>query len=327
MGHLRLGLMAGLAVVLATLPASVYGLPAQQPAAAQPPPTRLILLGTGGGPLVRKLRSEPSSLLVVGGRRYLIDAGAGAQRQLSWAGYRPVDLDAIFITHHHLDHNAEVVTLISSSWVEGRKAPLPIVGPPGTKSLVKAALDYFSASERLYGGLRQGTTAAQQVAPLDIERPGVVFDDGVVKVTAVVNSHYSTFEPGADRSYSYRFDTPGRSVVFSGDTGPSEALRQLAQGADVLVSEVIDIDATIIAASRDAGVAPDPNSPLAAHMREEHLSPEEVGKLAAAAKVKMVVLSHITPGLDDEVDMTRYSQGVRRYYSGPVVVGRDLQEF
>jgi ribonuclease BN (tRNA processing enzyme) len=164
--------------------------------------------------------------------------------------------------------------------------------------------------------------------PHDVVAPGLIYDDGSVRVTAAENTHYQDFNAGADKSFAYRFDTPDRSVVFTGDTGPSEAVTQLAIGADILVSEVVDVDAvTTLANAQDNGGNADPNSPLAAHMQREHLSPEAVGKMAQAAHVKMVVLSHIAPGSDDEHDMTRYSAGVKRYFSGPVIVGRDLDEF
>jgi len=160
----------------------------------------------------------------------------------------------------------------------------------------------------------------------------VVYQDDKVRVLAVENSHYSTLRDpnmsfGTARSYSYRFETPDRVVVFSGDTGPSASLEELARGADVLVTEVINIDETIDLIRRSWKAAPEALKPLEDHMREEHFVPEEVGKLAARAGVKMVVLTHLAPALDEDINFSAFTTGVRRYYSGPVVAAQDLDQF
>lgn len=290
-------------------------------------PTRLILLGTAGGPIPRKMRSQPASLVVVNNTPYLIDCGAGTLRQLVWAGFEPRDLAAIFITHHHLDHMAALPTLIAMNWMQRRKRPLPIIGPFGMREEVEGAYAFLRHFERMTREQVPGRLGnTRLVVARDIKGPGLIYKDANVRVTAAENTHYQLYPKTKDKSYAYRFDTADRSIVFTGDTGPSKNVVALAKGADVLVSEVILPDATIRAAARNAHVKPNFNGPIAAHMRHEHLTPEEVGKMAAAAGVKMVVLYHIAPGLDGETDMSKYSAGVKRYYHGPVIVGRDLLE-
>jgi ribonuclease BN (tRNA processing enzyme) len=298
---------------------------------AQPPyevsSTRLILLGTAGGPIIRKFRSQPSSLLIVGGTPYMVDAGDGCLEQLAKIGYQPVDLAAVFITHHHLDHNADLGNLIAFDWIEGRKQLFPIYGPYGTEHMVKAALDYFSVSERIFGGEAKFSVPASQFAdPHDIMSSGLVYSDSKVKVYAAENSHYQTFNAGQDKSFAYRFETPGRTIVFTGDSGPSQSLTDLAKGADVLVSEVIDSDEAVRLAAADMNISPEDQKHLADHMRHEHLSPEEIGKMAAKAGVKMVVLTHIAPSDGSKPDAARFTAGVKRYFDGPVIAGRDLLE-
>ncbi len=191
--------------------------------------TRLILLGTYGGPKATKFRSEPASLLVVDGKTYLIDAGPGVDRQIAWSGFRHADIGAIFITHHHIDHDAGLVPLISLIWFEKAwhniaTPPVQIYGPPATEFLTHTALDYLGVSERIF---RAGVPRLPPGAPMflahDIDRDGQFFTDDKVRVTAAENSHYhfksSDPQTGEDRSYSYRFDTQGGSVVFTGDTG------------------------------------------------------------------------------------------------------------
>jgi len=307
---------------------------AQQPASPPAPDsTHIIMIGTGGGPPIRLKRAEPSTLLVVGGRRYLIDVGVGSLHNLVAAGYHASDIDAVLITHHHLDHDGGLADLISYSSWEARQREVQIVGPYGTVEMVQAAITYGAASRRIFGaeGLKM-PDPSNIYKGRDIPGPGVVFEDGVIKVTAVENSHYQTIPSGSlsdglDKSYSYRVETPGRTVVFTGDTGPSEQLVNLAEGADVLVSEVIDVPASIeFAISQTAGLA-HARAAVEAHMQKEHLAPEEVGKLAARAHVKMVILNHLSPGRDSETDFVMYSNGVQKFYHGPVVVSHDLQQF
>lgn len=342
---------AGLLVVL--LPLAAMAAPAPRNAvpagaalpagAATVPSTRIVLLGTTGGPGIKRTRSNPASLLIVDGTPYLIDAGAGVLHQLALAGYAPWQVRTVFITHNHMDHNAGLEPLISYSWyslnqnlgVTDARSPLPpvqIYGPPSTTFLVHTSLQFLSVSERIFEANYDDAyaPAATMFVGHDITRDGVFYDDGKVKVTAVENTHFH-FKPGqlaykmGDKSYSYRFDTPNGSVVFTGDTGPSPAVTKLAQGADVLVSEVLDTEML------KGQWLTQYHHPLSGatllHMQREHLTPEEVGKLAAQAHVKAVILYHIVPGLDSETDATPYTAGVRRYFSGPVIEGSDLFEY
>lgn len=302
---------------------------------AGPPPSQaneLILLGTHGGPSADPERSEPANLLVIGGRAYLIDAGAGVARQLAVAGKRVTDIRTIFITHHHLDHTAGLEPLIALSWIgtgfSGQTPPpVQVYGPPATRFLVKAAINYISVSERIFrAGIPSLPKAAGMFAGHDIDHDGLAFQDDRVRVTAVENAHFShpSYGPDGkkDMSLSYRFDTPAGSVVFTGDTGPSEAVTRLAKGADVLVSEVY-----LPRAPSDA--RPNAASPvgreLTEHMNREHLTPEDVGRMAAAAEVKTLVLSHLVIGPAPEAAQ-HLEAGVRKFYSGKLIVAQDLQK-
>ncbi|MDR3510992.1 MAG: MBL fold metallo-hydrolase [Caulobacteraceae bacterium] len=308
---------------------------ARPQAAPAPSETRLIMLGTGGGPVIRRNRSQPAAALVVRGRVYLVDAGDDVARQLALAGFRPSSPDVVFLTHLHLDHTAGLASLIAFAWTELRASPIDIYGPPGATALATADLRAFAISEDLF---RQELVIGRPMASIvrahdiDVTAPRLIYRDDLVKVWAVENSHYATLEPrqrgyGPARSYAYRFETPGRVVVFTGDTGPSPAVERLAVGADVLVSEVIDLDKTL-ALVRERWRAPEAElKPVIDHMAKEHLRPEDVGRLAARAGVKMVVLTHFAPGADEETDPSPYVDGVRREYSGPVVAARDLDEF
>ncbi|MDE2451383.1 MAG: MBL fold metallo-hydrolase, partial [Gammaproteobacteria bacterium] len=116
--------------------------------------TRIILLGTNGGPTVNAQRAEPASLLVVAGVPYLIDAGAGVARQIALSGFEPPLVRTIFITHHHIDHDAGLSSLMSVAWFDPAwddhsLPPVQMYGPPATQFLARAALEYLSVSERI----------------------------------------------------------------------------------------------------------------------------------------------------------------------------------
>ena len=307
-----------------------------------PHSTRIIFLGTYGGPRAVKYRSEPATLLVVDKIPYLIDVGAGTDRQLAWAGFSHSDVKAIFITHHHIDHDGGLVSYIGLTWFEKgwhhlSTAPVDIYGPPATGYLVHTALDYLSVSERIF---RAGAPALPPSAGMfpahEIANDGPMYSENGVRVTAAGNSHFYFASRGPtgdiDKSYAYRFDTPSGSVVFTGDTGPSEVVAKLAEGADVLVSEVCLCSETSPAPkARLEGTTMHPPDGLDAqenfHLVHEHLAPEEVGKIATRAHVKTVILTHYVPGDDDERDTTRYTSGVKKTFSGPVIAARDLFEF
>jgi ribonuclease BN (tRNA processing enzyme) len=301
---------------------------AADPAGSNSKLSRLVLLGTQGGPRVTGERAEPSNLLIVRGRPYLVDAGNGVVRQLALAHFQPADIHEIFITHNHDDHNADWGTLMGLAWTGGNTKPITVHGPPGTQSMLKGFLQYFAPNAAAHYMEGSHVPPADTMRATEIRGSGLVYQDDNIRVTAVENCHYhfakGTPGYGWQKSFAFRFQTPDRVIVFSGDTGPcAPVLANFAKGADILVHEVIDVAA--IEQSLRARTTPERFEPLMNHMRTEHSTPEQVGQTASEAGVKMVVLSHIVapPGGSD----AKYVEGVRKLYSGPVVVGKDLMEF
>jgi len=296
--------------------------------------TRLILLGTQGGPGSTANRAEPANVVVVNGKPYLIDAGNGVVRQLTAAGIAFQSVRQIFITHNHDDHNADWGTLMGRAWSSGQYQPMTVYGPRGTESMREGFLQYFApnAAARYMQGATNVPPAKVMLAH-DIAGSGPVYEDANVRVTAVENCHYhfTKGSPGYgwQQSFAFRFETPDRSIVFSGDTGAcGDVLVKFAAGADILVHEVIDLRAIEAAVQTDAERYPLPGQRAAMleHMRTEHSTPEEVGRVAQAAGVKMVVLSHLVTGPKAQADEA-YSQAVGKLYKGPVIVAHDLMEF
>jgi len=192
--------------------------------------TRLITLGTSAGPPPRAHRAQSCNLLTVNGSHYVIDAGDGVARRLAQAGISVREIGTVFITHHHDDHTAGLGTLLSVAWDQNRTHPIHVYGPPRTEELVKAAVQYFniSAEIRMADGGR--TIPLARVFFGHDVGTGVVYQDANIKVTAVENSHFAFHEgpaAGKHKSYAYRFETPDRLIVFTGDTGASVPLPSL----------------------------------------------------------------------------------------------------
>jgi ribonuclease BN (tRNA processing enzyme) len=296
--------------------------------------TRLITLGTRGGPGPMVGRAQSSNILIVNGALYVVDAGEGVTRRLTRAGIAIRDIDDIFITHPHSDHTGGLGGLMSSEYDLNRTKPVNIYGPPGTDAGVKALVQFLtvSAEIRISEGMR--TAHPANVFFGHDTGSGVIYQDANVKVTAAENSHYH-FAPGTPaygkyKSYSYRFETADRIVVFSGDTGPSAALDELAKGADLLVSEVMGIEDwkdQQIKSGRWQSMTPEQQERAFRRQVEEHITPDEIGKLATRANVKTVVLTHFLPATDPKDDYLRLGEQVNRYFSGKVLVAKDLMEF
>lgn len=293
--------------------------------------TRLVLLGTQGGPNYNAVRAETASAMLVDGHPYLVDCGYGTLAALGEAGIGFRGIDEIFLTHLHDDHTADLAALLGHQWTDGRVEPTSVYGPFGTARLVDAALAFgeINAAIRLVDEQRS-VKPADIVVATEVEAtasPQEVLRDERVEVRSIENTH---FPPASKqrmpyRSLAYRFDTADRSVVFSGDTNYSEGLVRLARGADVLVCEAIEV-----AGMRRAfevkvanGAYADNPEGIWEHIVGTHSSTEVAGRMAAEAGVGLLVLNHLVPGaLSDDPDST-YLAGVRKHFSGEVVVGRD----
>lgn len=310
----RLGFINALAV-------SAYGLTAL-PAAAQPAPkapggrTRVVLLGTAGGPALRPGRSSPAAAVVVDGVPYVIDCGYGVGRQLVDAKIPPTAIRALFVTHHHSDHNADVGNLLVLSWATGGKAPIDAYGPPLMNKLVDLALQYHAYDISIRIPDEGRVDPRPLFRPHEIAGPGEVYRDERITVEAALVHH-----PPVTPAYAYKIRTPDRTVVFSGDTTYSENLIAFARGADLLVHEVL------LTSALDRLLARVPNaSRLREHIIAAHTDAADVGRVAAAAGVQRLALTHFVPSYDPTLTDEDWARPVRAHYSGEVIVGRDLLE-
>jgi ribonuclease BN (tRNA processing enzyme) len=300
---------------------------AQAPKAA----SRLITLGTLGGPNPRPHQAQSSNLLVVNDTLYLIDAGDGVARRLAKAGISIPRIGTIFLTHLHDDHTAGLGTLMSVAWDQNRTKPINVYGPPRTEELIKAAIQYFgiSAEIRIADGGR--TVPIAQVFSGHDVGAGVVYQDTNIKVTAAENTHFAFHQgpnAGKHKSYSYRFETPDRVIVFTGDTTASDAVTELAKGADLLVTETSSFQERMETMKRSGqwqAMTPAEQEGIQRQATRGHMTEQMIGEMAKRANVKTLVLSHLT--YTPSGDYSSRAEEVKKIFSGHIVIAKDLMEF
>lgn len=274
--------------------------------------TKVVMLGAGT-PQARPETSGPAVAIVAGGAVYLVDAGPGVVRRAAAAAEKGIpelrvqNLKTVFITHLHSDHTLGLPDVIFSPWVLGRKEPVELYGPRGLRDMAENIEKAWEKDVDVRtNGLEQGNRTGYQVHVHEIE-PGVIYQDKNVKVTAFLVKHGSW-----DQSFGYRFDTADRSIVLSGDTGPTGAVAKACHGCDVMLNEVYS----------ETGL-------LALHSAKEekyfhvfHVSPQEVAEEATEAKPKLLVLYHeVYWGDETREDVL---EQVKKWYAGKVVTGEDL---
>jgi len=292
------------------------GAAAWLPARAQSAKTRLILLGTGGGPRPRKENVSASQVIVVNDQLYVVDCGNGVARQLVSAGLSLPKLRHVFITHHHSDHNADYGNLLLLSWASGLRTRVDAWGPPPLEKITRLffEMNAFDIDTRIADEGR--VPLVPLVHPHEMSQGGLVMRDDNLRVTCALVDH-----PPVVPAFAYRFDSADRSIVISGDTNRSENLIKLAQGADVLVHEALYVPAV------DRLVARVPNAAtLKKHIIDSHTAVEDCGRVATAAGVKTLVLSHLVPADDPTVTEQTWLDAVRPHFKGQIIVARDLME-
>lgn len=286
-----------------------------------PPRTQIVMLGTGT-PIPDPDRAGPATAIVVDSVAYLFDAGVGVVRRAAAAGRAGVAafagliagaqpnprFDRIFITHLHSDHTMGLADAIFTPWIQGRRQPVDIYGPPGLAHFVSSTLDAYTEdiNERINsagGPSREGWKAVAHEV-----NPGEVFKDARITVHAFRVQHSQW--PNA---YGYRIDTPDRSIVISGDTRESDAVAEACNGCDVLIHEVYsDSGFTLVAPARQQ------------YHAEAHTSATAVGRVATKGRAKMVILTHVLLFGSTEDKLLRE---VRSTYAGRAVVAHDLDRY
>ena len=275
--------------------------------------SQVVMLGTGT-PNADPERSGPSVAIVVRGKAYLVDCGPGVVRRAAAAqrngvaALAPEKLGIVFITHLHSDHTMGLPDLILTPWVLERREPLEVYGPPGTRAMTDHLLAAWAEDIRVrIEGFEPGKTDGWQVHTHEIVA-GPVYQDSNVAVTAIAVPHANW-----RRAFAYRFETPDRVIVVSGDTRPSEELARACDGCDILVHEVYS-------AERFTTRSPE----WRRYHADAHTSTTELAALATRAKPRLLVLYHQLFWGTDDAGLVRE---VRRGYDGEVVSAKDLEVY
>ena len=268
--------------------------------------TRVVLLGTGT-PIPDPRRSGPSVAVIVGKKVYLIDFGPGVVRRAVEVGIKPQDLTHAFLTHLHSDHTAGYPDLILTPGVEGRRIPLEVYGPKGLQSMTDHILAAYKEDLReRFDGLEPASAEGYIVNVHEIPEAhsSVVFQNEQVTVEAFPVNH------GSWPSFGYKFSTSDRTIVISGDTAPTPAIIEMAQGCDVLIHEVYS---AIALEKRTAE--------WKRYHSSVHTSTYELAEIASQARPKLLVLYHQLSWTrtDDEL-----LAEIKEKYDGEVVSGKDL---
>ncbi len=247
---------------------------------------------------------------------YVVDCGDGVARQLVLAGIPLPTLRHVFLTHHHSDHNADYGNLLLLAWTAGLRTRVDCWGPPPLEQITRLFLEMNSYDIRI----RIEDESRIPLQPLihvhELTTGGLVMEDENVRVTAALVNH-----PPVVPAFGYRFDAHDRSIVISGDTAPSENLIELAHGADILVHDAY------YPAAIDRLVANVPNAPtLKQSILSHHTSAEDAGRVARAAGVKVLVLSHLVPPEDATLTEQMWIDAASTHFDGKIIVGRDLLE-
>jgi len=284
----------------------------QQPQTPAASKTRIVLLGTGN-PGPDPDRSGPATAIIVNGTAYLIDFGPGVVRRASAAfldkgikALEPTKLRVAFVTHLHSDHTVGYPDLIFTPWTIGRHVPLEVYGPRGLKAMTEHILEAYRVDIETRtnpDGNQRGFPEGHKVNAHEIS-PGVVYRDTNVTVTAFATKH-------AMESYGYRFDTPDRSIVISGDTNPTQETIDVCRGCDVLIHE----------AHTPAWLATRPET-FQRFAAKYHTTTAQLAELARQAKPGVLILYHYSSLSPEEL----FDDMLARY-SGHFVVGRDLDVY
>lgn len=288
--------------------ASAQSSPLPSAAAPQPVPPdglRITLLGTGGGPLVNLRQFGASTLVEAGGKRLLFDCGRGATIRLVEAGIPIGAVGRLFLTHLHSDHVMQIPDLLLAGWVgsTGRRAPLEVWGPDGTRDMMSGLEKAFVFDIHMRRDVDEKIPAAGITVQSHDISEGVVLDEDGVKVTAFLVDHRPV-----SPAFGYRVDYHGRSVALSGDTRVSDNLVKFATGVDVLIHEAVDPVAQRAASANPA---------MTERIIDHHTTGEQAGQEFARVKPRLAVYSH-APDSEALIAQTR------THYSGPLQGPEDL---
>lgn len=279
--------------------------------------TKIVLLGTGGGPVIGHSRHQTSVLMVQDNAAYVLDFGLGAVEQFARTGVPFSQVRSLFLTLQRPDHTTDYGPFLLLGWIHGLDPSVQAYGPPGLTSMTENYVKAMQSTADFWAETFDMTPMAPIVTH-EFTQGGLIMQDDVVKVTSTLVKH-----PPVVPAFGYRFDFKDRSVAFSGDTAPTESMIELAKGADVLVHEAMYVPAMAASMAADAKRQKVSLKSVMKHMKADHTPIEDVGRIAQAAGVKELVLYHLAPPAGHIAD-EEWIAPAAKYFKGKIVVGQDL---
>ena len=276
---------------------------------------KVVLFGTKGGPRLIKGGSWPtSSALVLNDKVYIIDAGLGVTRQFIEAGFTYDQLETVFITHHHSDHNLELGGLVYTSWVGAPAHQIKLFGPHGLNRLMTSFVDSqaFDIAIRIHD---EGLNDIRNCFSCHEFTEGVVFEDDHLIVQALRVEH-----PPVTDCFALKFETETAKIVFGADTAYFPPLAEFARDADILVHEAMHLGG----AKQICDMLKDTKPKLWDHFMASHTPCEDVGRIAASANCKTLVVNHFVPEIGFRVSKDEFETAIRSTFAGNLVLGKDL---
>lgn len=276
--------------------------------------SKLILLGTKGGPRVETNSPRHTShLLEVGNRYYIIDCGLGVIRAIVQKGYKLCDLHTIFITHHHCDHTLELGALVYTAWNSNLLGNVKIYGPPETKNYFHSFFQAMNFDLQLRI-TDEGAKDIRKMTTIKEYQEGIVMQDDLVKVSALKNIH-----PPIVETYALKFEFANKIVVFGGDTAFCKPLITFAKGADVLIHEVMLEEGIELLAKKVIATKP----MIKQHLLASHTLAADVGSIANQAGVKHLVVNHLLPTLGGVITKEKFIAEIRKNWKEKLSIGQD----
>lgn len=286
---------------------------------------RVVMLGTGT-PLPDPQRSGPSLGVIVNDKAYIFDVGVGVVRRAAAArdkgivGLEPRALRVAFLTHLHSDHTLGLPDLILTPWVMGRTEPLELWGPSGTRSMVDNMLAAYKEDIALRTTGLEGSNATGYKVNVHEIGQDDIYKDGNVEIRPFPVKHGEW-----KQSFGYRIQAPGRVIVYSGDTSPTESIVENCHGCDILIAEAYTEASFALVSPR-----------WQKYRQAYHMSTHELADIATRAKPGLLVLTHRgnagcdqsqAAGCREAGSEEEMLKEMKQYYSGKMVAAHDLDVF
>ncbi len=297
-----------------------------QTSVPQPPTVHVVMLGTGT-PLPDPERSGPSIAIVVDRNAYLFDTGTGVVRQAAAAtskkqiaGLEPRSLRVAFLTHLHSDHTLGLPDVILTPWTMGRAEPLELWGPKGTRAMVEHILAAYQEDIAIRSTSLEGSNKTGYKVDVHEIEPGDVYKDGIITVKPFPVKHGDW-----KQALGYRIEAPGRIIVYSGDTSPTENIVENCHGCDYLISEAYTLASYNL-------VSPHWQQ----YRRAYHVSTRELADIATRAKPRLLILTHRgnagcdqshAEGCLESGSEKQMLKEIKQYYSGKATAAHDLDVY